>query len=171
MSPPPLPTRGAAISGRWTGSAPETARRGVYLYHYSLLFPWQVEQKTRLYQDEKPDWYADVIRWADESYFRLKRPYRVHNQYRSPSWLERFSGHHPPQVVAMMNDVLAGRTAIAARRTDDVERLLGCWWYPVGRRGLIIGDLADRYLQSARHRARQTGAYRAVRPLLPMRRS
>jgi hypothetical protein len=150
-------------------SADGLASQGVFMFHYSLLFPWQVEQKVRIYRDEKPEAMGGIVDWAEHSYFRLERPYRVHNLYRSPSWLDRFSGQHPPQVIEMMNDVLAGRTTIAARGADDVERLLGRWWYPVGRTGLLVGDYADRFLQTARRRARRTKAYRAVRAMLPPR--
>ena len=151
--------------------ADELASRGVFMFHYSLLFPWQVEQKVRIYRDEKPEVMGGIVDWAEHSYFRLERPYRVHNLYRSPSWLDRFSGKHPPQVIEMMDDVLAGRTPLTARGTEDVEKLLGRWWYPVGRKGLVIGDYADRFVQSARRRARGTQAYRTLRPLLPPRRS
>ncbi len=150
--------------------AEELARRDIFMFHYSLLFPWQVEQKVSIYRDEKPDTHAEIVDWAERSYFRLERPYRVHNLYGSPSWLDRFSGEHPPQIIEMMSDVLAGRASIAARGTEDVEQLLGRWWYPVGRKGLVIGDYVNRFLQSAMHRARRSGTYRAVRSVLPQRR-
>jgi hypothetical protein len=154
----------------WVG-AEESARHGVYMHHYSLLFPWQVEQKVRIYRDEKPETHGGIVDWAEHAYFRLQRPYRVHNLYGSPSWLGRFSGEHPPEVVAMMNDVLAGRTSQAARRADDVEALLTRWWYPLGRRGLVIGDYADRCIQAGRASVRRSRLYRTVRPLLRARRS
>ena len=122
------------------------------MFHYALLFPWQVEQKVSVYRDEKPEACAGIVDWAEHSYFRLERPYRVHNLYRSPSWLSRFSGEHPPQVALMMSDVLAGRTPLAARDTEDVERLLTRWWYPLGRAGLMVGDHADRLLGTAKRR-------------------
>lgn len=146
--------------------AEEMASRGIFLFHYSLLFPWQVEQKVRVYRDEKPEACGGIVDWAEQSYFRLDRPYRVHNLYRSPSWLKRFSGEHPPQVVEMMNDVLVGRVSAVARGTDDVERLLGRWWYPLGRAGLMVGDYIDRFLQSARHPRSQS---RLARRILPKR--
>jgi hypothetical protein len=113
---------------------------------------------------------SGIVDWAKDSYFQLTRPYRVHNLYRSPSWLDRFSGQHPPQVVAMMNDVLAGRTQQKARRKQDIEDLLGRWWYPVGRQGLVVGDYAARLVHSARRRLRRSKIYRAIRPVLPFRR-
>jgi hypothetical protein len=133
-------------------TAEELARRGVFMFHYSLLFPWQVEQKMLIYRDEKPETCAEMVSWAEHSYFRLERPYGVHNISGSPSWLRRFSGQHPPQVIEMMNDVLSGRTPADVRATDDVERLLKQWWYPAGRTGLIAGDYIDRCLRAARHR-------------------
>ena len=134
------------------------------MFHYALLFPWQVEQKVRIYRDEKPDECGEIVDWAERAYFTLERPYRVHNLYRSPSWLERYSGEHPPQVVEMMDDVLAGRTTASVRDCDDVERLLGLWWYPVGRAGLMAGDYIDRCLKSARYRASHSRLMRLMRP-------
>ncbi|MBN1631262.1 MAG: glycosyltransferase family 2 protein [Thermoleophilia bacterium] len=149
--------------------ADETAKRGVYLFHYSLLFPWQVEQKVRIYKDEKPDVMGDIVDWATHGYFALERPYRVHNLYRSPSWLDRYEGEHPPEVVEMMNDVLAGRTSVVARGTEDVERLLGRWWYSVGRTGLIVGDHLGRHIMRAKQAARRTRRHGGVSAVLPSR--
>ena len=117
-------------------AANEMAARGVIMYHYSLLFPWQVEQKMRLYRDEKPDMYAEVLEWAEHCYFRLGHPYRVHNLYALPSWLERWSGPVPLQAKRMMEDVAAGRMTADLRPVDDVERLLRTPWYPIGRAAL-----------------------------------
>jgi hypothetical protein len=76
-------------------SADATAARGIYLYHYSLLFPWQVRQKTLIYRDEKPQACSEIVAWAESNYFELGNPFRVHNVYRAPSWLERYRGDHP----------------------------------------------------------------------------
>jgi hypothetical protein len=119
-------------------SSQHMARFNIRYYHYSLLFPWQVEQKMRLYRDEKPDLYAAALDWTQDGYFQLRRPYRVHNLYNYPSWLERWSGPVPPEVARMMDDVCAGRTRADLRRVDDVERLLSTWWYPVGRAALRV---------------------------------
>jgi hypothetical protein len=140
----------------------DMASRGIFLYHYSLLFPWQVEQKVRIYRDEKSEFFPEIVDWAERSYFKLDRPYRVHNDYRSPSWLDRFSGEHPAQVIAMMNDVLAGRTSQHARAVEDVEKLLDCWWYPLGREGLKVADYVDRGYLAARERARRMRSYQAI---------
>ena len=89
-------------------SADATSAQGIYLYHYSLLFPWQVRQKVLIYQEEKPQQCSDMVAWADRCYFELGNPFRVHNAYKSPSWLERYCGDHPTQVLRMMDDVKSG---------------------------------------------------------------
>jgi glycosyltransferase involved in cell wall biosynthesis len=108
------------------------AKKGVYMYHYSLLFPWQVKQKTLLYQNERPDNCSEIVNWAENNYFQLKNPYRVHNLYKSPSWLERFHGSHPPEIIRMMEEIDRGITPAEIRQTEDVEHLLSAWWYPFG---------------------------------------
>jgi hypothetical protein len=143
--------------------AEELARKGIFMFHYSLLFPWQVEQKVRIYRAEKPEICAGIVDWAEHAYFRLERPYRVHNLYDSPSWLDRFSGEHPPQALEMMDDVLAGRTQATPRGTTDVERLLAMWWYPVGREALMVADHTDRLVRAAVRAAKETEAYQMLR--------
>jgi glycosyltransferase involved in cell wall biosynthesis len=148
----------------------ELAGRGIYLYHYSLLFPWEVEQKTRLYKDENPVAYGGILDWAESSYFKLGHPYRVHNLHNSPSWLKRYRGQHPAEVLTMMDDIDAGRLRVETRPMDDVERLLNSWWYPVGRSlleaALPISDFGGRARGSV-------GAFvrRALRPLREGRRN
>lgn len=98
--------------------------KNIYMYHYSLLFPWQVEQKLKVYRDEKPEYYSGIVEWAQNNYFRLENPFRVHNLYHVPSWLERFRGRHPEQVIRMMRDIKDGKVSAELRRTDDIELLL-----------------------------------------------
>ena len=114
------------------------AQRGIYMYHYSLLFPWQVRQKVKVYKDEKSHDRPEIVEWADKNYFVLGNPYRVHNLYMYPSWLQRFKGQQPPEVLAMMDDVLAGTVQAEVREVADIEKVLGTWWYPIGVFGLKI---------------------------------
>lgn len=112
---------------KWLNAA-DMARRGVYLHHYSLLFPKQVVEKCDYYSRAAWARRSGAARWAAQSYLRLERPFRVHNVYRYPSWLERFAGAHPPQVAAMW----AG-AAVERRNGDDVEALLARPSYRAGR--------------------------------------
>jgi hypothetical protein len=111
----------------------ELAQQNVYLYHYSLLFPQQVIEKCEYYGSAKWLRREKAQRWAREVFLELKNPYRVHNVYRYPSWLERFDGDHPPQVTALRDDIKAGRIIVQTRSTDDIERLLNSFRYRFGR--------------------------------------
>ncbi len=128
---------------KWIRS-PQSAGRDILLYHYSMLFPWQVEQKVRIYKDEKPAVFAEMVDWAETSYFKLGRPYRVHNLYNSPSWLKRYRGEHPAEVLRMMEDIVAGRVQATLRQNDDADRLLASRWYRAGAVGLSYLDYVDR---------------------------
>jgi hypothetical protein len=145
------------------------ARKGVLLYHYALVFPQQVMDKCNYYS--QVDWVRRerAYGWAAESFVRLKTPYRVHNVYDYPSWLDRFRDSHPPQIEAMRNDIVAGRLAITTRDSCDVERLLRSQSYALGRSCLrLAGAWRSRFLglwSPCARRARKTLglAARAVR--------
>lgn len=120
------------------------ARRGVRMYHYDHLFPHQVRNKALFYSRQQPRAFAEIERWAEEDYFRLRHPYRIERHYRFPSWLRRYDGPHPPEARRMMDDVRAGRLDIELRRTDDVERLLSSPRYRLGCEALKLLDPVDR---------------------------
>jgi glycosyltransferase involved in cell wall biosynthesis len=109
---------------------------GIRLYHYSLLFPKQVREKCLYYAHAYPRERREAERWAVENFEKLSDPYRVHNVYLEPSWLERFPGEHPPQVLRMMEDIRKGEVRVERRCNEDVEEILDSLKYRVGR-GLL----------------------------------
>ncbi|MCP4535638.1 MAG: glycosyltransferase family 2 protein [Chloroflexi bacterium] len=134
----------------------EMARRGILMYHYSLVFPRQVNEKCKYYSAAVWSHRSRAAqRWANESFFQLGRPYRVHNVYRYPSWLERFVGPHPPQIDALRKDIEVGHINITLRPTDDIERLLQSRRYQMGRVGLKMVDPVARLLLLAWRRGRR----------------
>jgi hypothetical protein len=136
----------------WVDAA-TTSHLGVRLFHYSLLFPKQVREKGEYYKHAPHSrsgatgWDA----WMQRSFLTLESPYRVHNLWQYPSWLLRYTGDHPEQARLMMGDIRSGKISADLRPTDDVERLLCSWWYPLGRRGLVACDYLDRASRTARH--------------------
>jgi glycosyltransferase involved in cell wall biosynthesis len=131
-----------------------TARLGIVMRHYSLLFPKQVREKVEYYAN----WglFKDMVdpdrvrSWMEDSYLTLRKPYRVHNVYRMPSWLERYTGEHPPEVRRMMTDIAAGHPAVETRPLADVERLLRSPLYTAGREALRLIDPVDDWLWRTR---------------------
>lgn len=110
------------------------ARKGIYLYHYSLLFPKQVFEKVTYYSSTNLGPQCErMVEWAKENYMQLKRPFRVHNVHTHPSWLEHFSGTQPQEAINMFNDAVAGQIKVELRSMLDVENLLRSFWYRFGR--------------------------------------
>jgi len=137
---------------RWL-DARATRQLGVTMYHYSLLFPGQVREKAEYYAawGLYDDYYADSLQWMADSYLTLRHPYRVHNNYRFPSWLRRFdSRHHPPQVLEMMNAIASRKTPAGRRDMSDAEVLLDSRLYAAGRAFLGMAEPLDRQIDSVR---------------------
>lgn len=108
------------------------AKMEIYLYHYSLVFPKQVYEKAKYYTNQ--DWiHSDkAIEWAEKVYMTLSNPYRVHNVYNYPSWLERFQGTHPPEIYRLKGDIQKGLANVVCRQTKDVEHILNSKTYQLG---------------------------------------
>ncbi len=128
----------------------ELAQRGIFLYHYSLLFPKQVQEKCEYY--EHAEWVKKkgIQNWAKGCFMHLQRPFRVHNVYEYPSWLERFHGTHPPEIMHMWKDIEEGRIKIDIRLNEDVENLLSSWCYILKRTMVKQLNNVDRFYRKAR---------------------
>jgi hypothetical protein len=111
----------------------ETARRGIFLYHYSFVFPKQAREKSAYYAAAGWSRRDKGPRWAEDVYMNLRSPFRVHNVYQYPGWLERYAGSHPPEIEALRAELEAGHGNIDIRPVDDIERLLEARWYKRGK--------------------------------------
>jgi len=101
---------------------------------------------VKVYKDEKPELCSGIIEWAKNNYFKIGNPSRVHNLYNIPSWLERFRGKHPEQIISMMKDIKEGKVNTELRRTDDIELLLNSNKYKLDKFFLKIGNPIDQVL-------------------------
>jgi hypothetical protein len=119
----------------------QLAQQGIFLYHYSLVFPKQVIDKCTYYSQAGWASHAkDAMKWMYNNYLRLKNPFRVHNVYQYPSWLERFQGQHPLEVLRLQQDISEGRinVSVELRPIDDIEQLLQSRTYILKRAALKI---------------------------------
>ncbi len=106
---------------KWLDGTTMRARYGIYMYHYSVLFPAQVSMKAKYYASI---FKKDFVKWADNNYFRLGDPYHVNDNFWRISWLRRYEGNQPKQILAMMKDVREGKMQVEQRDTADIEKLL-----------------------------------------------
>jgi len=135
----------------------DLAKQGIFMYHYSLLLPGQVSDKS-IYYDQAP-WAQRTQsgQWAESVFGALERPFRVHNVYQYPSWLERFTGQHPPQIQALRRDIQNGKITVALRPTTDIEQLLDRPGYKLGRSVLKLLDPFVRRAILVRRQWRRRG--------------
>lgn len=136
-------------------SARDTERLGIRLYHYSLLLPKQVLEKCDYYSNAPWAKRQGALRWAHDAWLRLGRPYRVHNVFDYPSWLERYSGSHPPEVIRMIEELRDHGAPGSLRPTDDIEALLSSPRYRIGRAFLKAAQVVDDRLPGLGKRLRR----------------
>jgi hypothetical protein len=132
--PTVLDTQGRDVrrQGRWIG-APAMRQRGVWMLHYSLLFPKQVREKCAYYS--AMDWAASkcASEWAETCYLRIGRPFHVHNVYQHISWLCSYADAWPEQIEAMWRDIAGNRVAIDLRPMADARALMARPAYRLAR--------------------------------------
>lgn len=136
-----------------------TARLGIRMFHYTFLFPHQVQQKACYYSTGTPEKLAqggvieDADLWAERTYQSLEKPYHVDICQESLSWLERYCGPHPDQVRALMGDVTSGKVRVTSRGVADIEELLRRPSYRIGRclLSVLAKTLAKPGLLPVRH--------------------
>jgi len=109
-------------------SAKKTFSMGLMLYHYSLLFPEQVRKKCSYYSTPsnitEKGFNKGIQKWMQDCYFHLRKPFRVHNVHRYLSWLRRYNGEHPEQIVRLWEDIKTGKIDVEIRNNADVGKLI-----------------------------------------------
>lgn len=159
--PPTILTdQGADVHTIKLVTARTTADAGLRMMHYSLLLPQQVTEKCDYYSAVAWIDRKKAVEWAQDIFFGLQKPYRVHNVYEHPSWLERFTGDHPKQIEAMRADIERGILETPLRKTDDIDRLLASIGYRLGRFALRATEPAYNVIHP--HAAKWAGRFRLV---------
>jgi hypothetical protein len=99
---------------------------GVYMHHYYLIFPLQAKAKSIYYSKT---FNRDFKKWADNNYFKLGDPFHVNDNFWSISWLSKYNGRHPKQILKMIDDIRARVINVEERNNADIETLLRSPFY------------------------------------------
>ena len=126
----------------------------VPMYHYSLLLPKQVIEKCDYYSHAEWAKRQGALDWANNAYLSLNRPYHVHNIEQYPGWLERYTDDHPPQLLAMWDNLADSNYNL--RQTDDIEQLLNSASYRIGRQIVKRSNQPALLWKAAKRRAKAT---------------
>jgi hypothetical protein len=115
-------------------------RRGIFMYHYSYVFPKQARQKVGYYSNVT--WtqsFRDNETWFSESYQALQRPLFLGERgFPILQWLERYPGPHPEAIQRLRADLESGKLTEPQRPAADIERLLASPLYLLATRILRI---------------------------------
>ncbi len=129
--------------------ANDLREKRIYLYHYYKIFLGQVSSKMLYYANlvdatsagkkivDKSDEYYE------ETFLKLKKPFRIHTINAWPSWLEKFDGEHPTQIKILRNDIETGSIQEPMRSMDDVDDMTKSIRY---RAGIIFWKIWGNYL-------------------------
>ena len=124
---------------QWLGKK-ETSRSGIYLYHYSFVFPKQVKEKALYYKYAEWSRRKEAEWWANDVFLNLSHPYRVFSIYWMPSWLGDFKAEHPDAIYQLINDIDSGILNVELRQTQDIEKLIKSVKYQAG---IVFFKLSD----------------------------
>lgn len=137
------------------------ASMGIFMYHYSLVFPKQAVDKSSYYQNAEWSKRVHNLRWVKNVYLELQNPYTVHNVYTFPSWIEQYLGTHPPLIKNLISDIASGKILIRTRQRHDINRLLATHFYRFNIWILKILDYFDRLKPGQAYEI-----YRRLKPFL-----
>lgn len=143
---------------KWVSPA-EMRAKGIFMYHYELVFTKQVEEKCSYYAGAQ--WTTALQKankWFNECYLIINHPFRVHMMYNYISWLEKYNGKHPSQVAEMSKRVCKGEFPdINFRDMKDADELLkkSSFLY----KSLFLKSMIPvaRFLQNAKSFIKKTG--------------
>ena len=124
---------------KWDGKK-KTSKLGIFLYHYSFVFPKQVDEKAEYYRNAEWAKLDYTNWWADEVYYKFKHPYKAFININFPGWIERIDAEHPLQIQMLINDIITGRKDIKMRSTEDLKAITGSLRYRLAIRFLKLAD-------------------------------
>jgi hypothetical protein len=120
-------------------------RMGIFLYHYSFVFPKQVKEKAEYYKEAEWSKRKEADWWANEVFLKLVDPFRVFSITSSYSWLQEFKGSHPAMIQHMKDDLKTGVLNIDTRHTNDIDLLMQSKLYKLNIFLLKCYDPVEQY--------------------------
>lgn len=105
----------------WLSGTTMFRRYKIRMYHYYLVFPLQAKAKATYYSKT---FNKDYSKWLNNNYINFKDPYHVNDNFWKISWLRKYKGHHPQQIIKMMEDIRTKKINIDERNDEDIKKLL-----------------------------------------------
>ncbi|ACF42865.1 hypothetical protein [Pelodictyon phaeoclathratiforme] len=129
---------GENVSLRGDVSSAIMTKKGIYRYHYCLVFPSQVFSKVNYYSVQSQEktnqgggFSSTILSWHELNFKQITHPFKLHNLPEHLSWIRPFRGIQPVQVVKMMADIRDGFISNELRQTVDINILLRSKYYRI----------------------------------------
>ena len=106
-----------------------TARMGLFMHHYWAIFPEKVRMKADAYVQR--DWEgvsAAMPAWL-ANWETLADPFHLQSDFEYATWLRRYRGPHPPEIVKLREECEQGRTTATLRYNADLRKLMTSFRY------------------------------------------
>jgi hypothetical protein len=140
-------------------NASKTREMGIYMFHYSFVFPKQVDEKVEYYQNSEWSKSLQTKWWANEVYYKFKHPYKAFINTHFPGWIERVEIDHPLQIQLLIKDLGESMSHIKLRQIDDLKAITGSFRYMLSCKLLKIVQPLDeiwkRYLKSGKRKIKK----------------
>lgn len=107
----------------------ELAKKGIFIYHYSFVYPDQVLNKMRYY--DRHDHSTERSIWYKTNYQKITRPFHIYHDQTLPSWLYRFKGTHPKEIINLICSMENNDSIAETQLEYDINILLNSLWYQV----------------------------------------
>ena len=127
-------------------NARKTKKMGISMYHYSFVFPKQVDEKVEYYRNSQWSKSVPVKWWADEVYYKFRYPFKAFINTQFPGWIERYEGEHPLQIQKLIVDLNNSMSYIKTRPDEDLKVITGTLKYCVAVIFLRLADPIDFYV-------------------------
>jgi hypothetical protein len=126
-------------------NARQTQKMGITMYHYSCVFPKQVDEKVEYYQSSEWSKSVNTKWWADEVYYKFRYPYKAFINTHFPGWIKRFETGHPLQIQKLIEDLKTGVLQIKTRPDKDLKAITKSLKYRLIVRLLKLTDPVEDY--------------------------
>jgi len=155
--PTVVDSRGQDVRSARFVSATRLARRGIYMYHYSFVFPFQVRAKLAYYGELGPHLLEKRELWA-RNYQELTNPFLIDDTSveGGASWLRRYRGVHPGAIRALRSELEEQGRQSLFRPTGDIERLVASSRYRFETGMLTLASHIERTGVATRTMLRRT---------------
>jgi hypothetical protein len=134
-------------NGKWL-RAKDMKKMGIFMYHYSFVFPKQIDEKVEYYQNA--EWSRSIHSewWANEVYYKFRYPYKAFINTNFPGWIERVGIEHPEQIQNLIKDLKTSMPHIKTRSTEDLKAITSSLKYRFNIRFLKLADPIDYFISS-----------------------